>query len=233
MRVVEPLMRGALVRRYKRFLMDVRTPGGDLWTVHCPNSGSMEGCLAEGAEVVCSRSPNPARKLPWTAEWIRLPGGWVGINTHRTNAIVGEALRAGRIAELSGYAQVRSEVPYGGDSRVDFLLTSPGRPPAFVEVKNTTWPTPDGGVGFPDSVTERGLKHLRALSRTVRQGGRAIVFFLVNREGGSFFRPASEKDPAFAAALRRAFRGGVEVLAYRTRFRIPEVTVGEAIRVDL
>ncbi|MFZ5984367.1 MAG: DNA/RNA nuclease SfsA [Acidobacteriota bacterium] len=233
MRAEGPLMRGTLIRRYQRFLMDVRTPEGDLWTVHCPNSGSMEGCLAEGAEVVCSRSPNPGRKLPWTAEWIRLPGGWVGINTHRANAIVGEALRAGRIAELAGYQEVRPEVPYGKDSRVDFLLTAPGRPPAYVEVKNTTWPTPDGGVGFPDSVTERGLKHLRALARTAKEGGRAIVLFLVNREDGNFFRPAREKDPAFAAALRRASRGGVEVLAYRTRFRIPEVEVGEAVRVDL
>jgi sugar fermentation stimulation protein A len=233
MRIEGPLLRGALVRRYKRFLMDVKTSDGAVCTVHCPNSGSMEGCLAEGAEVVCSHSPNPGRKLPWTAEWIRLPSGWVGVNTHRANAIVGEALRAGRLPGLEGYTGVRAEVPYGGDSRVDFLLTAPGLPPAYVEVKNTTWPSPDRGVGFPDAVTERGLKHLRALSRTASEGSRAIVFFLVNREDGSFFRPAREKDPAFAAALRRASRRGVEILAYRTRFRIPEAEVGEPVRIVL
>jgi sugar fermentation stimulation protein A len=153
----------------------------------------------------------------------------VGINTHRTNLIVGEALRAGKVPGLEAYTTVRAEVPYGRHSRVDFLLAGDGLPPCHVEVKNTTWPTRDGGIGFPDAVTERGLKHVRELRRVVRAGGRAVFLFLVNREDGAFFRPAVEKDPAYAKALASAVRAGLEVMAFRTGFRIPEVSLGGAL----
>lgn len=229
MLIGEPLIETTLIRRYARFLMDVRTPEGGVLTVHCPNSGSMEGCLQPGATVLCSKASNPNRKLAYTAECIRLAAGWAGINTHRTNLIVGHALRMRHVPELAAYSDVRSEVPYGRGSRVDFLLTAPGLPDCYVEVKNTTWPTPDGGVGFPDSVTERGLKHLKELRRVVSGGGRAVMFFLVNREDGSFFRAAHEKDPAYARALVGAVRDGVEVVARRTRFGFPELAVGEAV----
>ncbi|MGC8722313.1 MAG: DNA/RNA nuclease SfsA [Acidobacteriota bacterium] len=227
--VTEPLVEAAFVRRYKRFLMDVRLADGSLLTVHCPNSGSMEGCLAEGAPVLLTRASNPSRRLAFTAEWIRLPGGWVGINTHRTNHIVHDALRRSLVPELEGYETVRREVPYGKRSRVDFLLEGPGLPPCYVEVKNTTWPTPDGGIGFPDAVTERGLKHLRELRCVVREGGRSVMLFVVNREGGSFFRAAHEKDPAYARALAAAAKAGVEVLAYRVRFDVPSVVLAETL----
>jgi len=227
--VTEPLIAATFVRRYKRFLMDVRLADGSLLTAHCPNSGSMEGCTAEGAPVLLTRASNPSRRLAFTAEWIRLPGGWVGINTHRTNRIVHDALRLRLVPELEGYETVRAEVPYGRNSRVDFLLEGPGLPPCYVEVKNTTWPTPDGGVGFPDAVTERGLKHLRELRRVVQEGGRAVMLFVVNREDGSFFRAAHEKDPAYARALAAAAKAGVEVLAYRVRFDVPAVVLSEAI----
>jgi len=227
--IAEPLIVGTLVRRYARFLMDVRLRDGSPLTVHCPNSGSMEGCLLEGAPVLCSKAANPDRKLAYTVEWVRMPAGWVGVNTHRTNLIVGDALRLRQVAELEDYAHVKAEVPYGRNSRVDFLLTGPGLRDCYVEVKNTTWPTPDGGVGFPDAVTERGLKHLRELGRMVREGKRAVMFYLVNREDGAFFRPAYEKDPVYARALARAVRSGVEVIARRTCFNWPDVSVGEAL----
>ncbi len=229
MRIEEPLMEATLVRRYARFLMEVRTRDGAPLTVHCPNSGSMEGCLQPGATVLCSKAANPNRRLAYTAECILLPAGWAGINTHRTNLSVGDALRRRLVPELAGYGEVRAEVPYGRGSRVDFLLTSPGLPDCFVEVKNTTWPTPDGGVGFPDSVTERGLKHLQELRRVVRGGARAVMFFLVNREDGAFFRAAHEKDPAYARGLARAVREGVEVVVRRTRFAPPDLDVGEPV----
>ena len=227
----EPLLEGRFVRRYKRFLMDIRTENGQVITVHCPNSGSMEGCLEEGARVVCTTSPNPARKLAHTAECIRLPSGWAGLNTHRANLLVGEALRGGRIPELAAYGEVRAEVPYGTGSRVDFLLKAPGLPDCYVEVKNTTWPTPDGGVGFPDAVTERGLKHLRELRQVVKAGGRAAMFFLVNREDGAFFRAAREKDPEYARELKKAAKAGVEVLARRVRFAPPRLEVDGPVPV--
>jgi sugar fermentation stimulation protein A len=227
----EPLLEGRFVRRYKRFLMDILVEGANLLTVHCPNSGSMEGCLEEGALVVCTRSQNPARRLAHTAECIRLSSGWVGLNTHRANLLVGEALRQGRVPELAVYREVKAEVPYGRGSRVDFLLTAPGLPDCYVEVKNTTWPTPDGGVGFPDAVTERGLKHLRELRRVARAGGRAVMLYLVNREGGDFFRAAVEKHPEYARELRKAAEGGVEVLARRVRFALPRLEVDGPVAV--
>lgn len=225
MRIVEPLVEAVLVRRYKRFLMDVRLDDGRTVTIHCPNSGSMEGCLREGARVKASVSANAGRKYPLTAEWVEMEDGWVGINTHRTNLIVEEALREGAIPEFSMYRQVRREVAYGGDSRIDFLLEGDGLPPCYVEVKNTTWPTPDGGVGFPDAVTERGLKHLKALERMVRMGARGAVVFLINRSLGPFFRAASEKDPEYSLELRRVALKGVEILPYRAAINPPEVRV--------
>lgn len=227
--IEERLIEGTLIARYKRFLMDLRLPDGSVVTVHCPNSGSMEGCLLEGAPVIASEARNPDRRLRYTAETIHLPAGWVGINTHRTNLLVGEALRARAIPELAEYPEVRAEVPYGRNSRIDFLLSGPGLPPCYVEVKNTTWPTPDGGTGFPDTVTERGLKHLGELRRVVREGCRAVMFYLVNREDGAFFRPAHEKDGAYASALVRAAKAGVEVIARRTLFAPPEFTVGPSV----
>ncbi len=126
MTITEPIIYGNLVRRYARFLMDLSLPDGSVVTVHCPNSGSMEGCLLEGALVLASKAANPARRFRYTAEYIRLPTGWVGINTHRTNLIVGEALRARALPELAAYTEIQAEVPYGNHSRVDFLLSGPG-----------------------------------------------------------------------------------------------------------
>jgi sugar fermentation stimulation protein A len=231
--IAEPIVKGELIARYKRFLMDIRLEDGSVVTAHCPNSGSMEGCLLEGAPVLATVAKNPERRLKYTAEYVHLPTGWVGINTHRTNLLVGEALRARAIPGLESYTEVRAEVPYGRNSRVDFLLTAPGLPACYVEVKNTTWPTPDGGTGFPDAVTERGLKHLRELRRVVKEGGRAVMFYLVNREDGTFFRPAYEKDLAYCRALERAVKSGVEVIARRTLFRAPDYAVGAAVPLML
>lgn len=234
MRVTEPLLQGILLRRYKRFLMDLSLPDGRSVTVHCANSGSMEGCLREGAMVLASPRPPGKGRLSHAAEWILLDDGWVGIHTHRANQIAGEALRARRIAEVAEYGEVRAEVPYGQErSRIDFLLTGPGLPDCYVEVKNTTWPGADGAVAFPDAVTERGLKHLRELRRIVRAGARGIVLFVVNRPWGDHFRGCHERDPAYAAALRLAHRAGVELLARRVRIVPPEAVLDGAVPVRL
>ncbi len=227
--ITEPVIEGKLIKRYARFMMDLRLEDGSVVTAHCPNSGSMEGCLLEGATVLATQASNPARRLKYTAEYVRLPTGWVGINTHRTNLLVGEALRARAIPELTAYDGVRAEVPYGAHSRVDFLLSGAGLPLCFVEVKNTTWPSSDGGIGFPDSVTERGLKHLRELRRVVREGHRAVMFYLVNREDGTFFRPAYEKDPVYGKALERAVKAGVEIIVRRATFAPPVFGVGGSL----
>lgn len=233
MRVKGPFLRGALVARRKRFLMDLRLSAGEVVTVHCANSGSMEGCLAEGAPVVASPGRGPGRRYPHTAEWIRMGAGWVGINTLRTNRIAEEALSERRIHELAAYPEVRREVAIGPHSRSDFLLSGPGLPDCFVEVKNTTLPTKDGAVAFPDAVTERGQKHLRELIAAVRRGHRAVMLFVVNRPDGDFFRVAKEIDPEYHRLLRLAVRRGVEVLCYRVRIEPPEATLGEPVEVRL
>jgi len=231
MLVSTPLLSGILVVRYKRFLMDIRV-GNEIVTVHCPNSGSMEGCLPAGAQVLASPKVGHG-KLPYVAEWIRGPDGWIGINTQRSNAIVGEALKERRIPELASYDNVRAEVPYGKHSRVDFLLTSSGLPDCYVEVKNTTWPGADGALAFPDSVTERGRKHLRELARRVAAGDRAVLLFLANRPFGDRVRACHERDPAYAHALAWAQRQGVELLCYRTAIAPPSVIVAERVPVVL
>jgi sugar fermentation stimulation protein A len=230
--VPQPLLRGRLVARRQRFLMDIRVRGGRVVTVHCPNSGSMEGCLPENAEVIASPKTGQGR-LSHVAEWIRGPDGFIGINTHRSNAIVGEALRARRIPELSGYGSVRAEVPYGRHSRVDFLLTAPGLPDCYVEVKNATWPGPDGALAFPDAVTLRGRKHLRELVRRVARGDRAVLLFLANRPHGDRVRACHERDPAYARALAWAARQGLEILCYRAAIDPPAVVLAERVPVVL
>jgi sugar fermentation stimulation protein A len=231
MLVPTPLLSGTLVTRYKRFLMDIRV-GRRIVTVHCANSGSMEGCLPEGAEVLAAPTTGGGR-LSHVAEWIRGPDGWIGINTYRTNAIVGEALREGRIAGLARYRNVRAEVPYGESSRVDFLLTQPGLPDCYVEVKNTTWPGKKGALAFPDAVTLRGQKHLRELAARVACGDRAVLLFLANRPHGHFVRACHEHDPDYAEALVAAKRAGVELLAYRTCIEPPAVKLMERVPVRL
>jgi len=233
MRIDGPFLEGTLIRRAKRFLMDLRLPDGSTFTVHCPNSGSMEGCLLEGAPVLASLGKGSGRRYSHTAEWIRFPDGWVGINTLRTNRIAEEALRLGRIPELAGYREMRPEARIGPHSRADFLLTQDGLPDCFVEVKNTTLPTKDGAVAFPDSITERGQKHLRELMASVRRGNRAVMLFVVNRPDGAFFRPAKEKDPEYDRLLRLAARRGVEVLVRRVFIEPPEATLGEPVEILL
>jgi sugar fermentation stimulation protein A len=159
--------------------------------------------------------------------------GWVGINTLRTNRIAEEALVGGVVPELAAYAEVRREVVIGPHSRSDFLLSGPGLPDCFVEVKNTTLPTADGAVAFPDSVTERGQKHLRELMAAVRRGKRAVMLFVVNRPDGDFFRVAKEIDPEYDQLLRLAVRRGVEVLCFRVRIKPPVATLAEPLPMAL
>ncbi len=231
MRVPTPLLAGHLISRRKRFLMDVRVDSA-IVTIHCPNSGSMEGCLPENAEVLASPKIGQG-KLPFVAEWIRGPDGWIGINTHRSNAIVGEALRGRVVRRLAAYGTVRPEVRYGQNSRVDFLLSEPGLPDCYVEVKNTTWPGPDNALAFPDAVTERGLKHLVELSAQVAKGKRAVLLFLANRPHGDHVRACHEKDRVYAKALVRAHQAGVEIVSFRTRIEPPNVVLAEEVPVRL
>ena len=213
MRFPTPLLEGRLLRRYQRFLADVDTAAGIL-TAHCPNTGSMQGCAEPGMRVWLSPATNPARKLAWTWELVEaLPGVVVGMHTGRSNALVREAIEAGRVPELAGYPAIRPEVKYGEGSRIDLLLTAPGRPDCYVEVKNVTAAVA-GHIGyFPDAVTTRGTKHLREMSAMVASGHRAVLVFCVQRGDVECVRPADQIDPVYGRTLREALAAGVEVIA--------------------
>lgn len=230
-----PLEQGCLLKRYKRFLADIQTASGELLTIHCPNTGSMFNCMQEGGQVWFSRSNDPKRKLPGTWELSETPQGRLAcVNTGRANALVEEALRAGVISELTGFTDLRREVPYGEErSRIDFRLDYPSGP-AFVEVKSVTLGFADSNVAaFPDAVTARGAKHLRELAALARKGVRAVQLYCVNLSGIEAVRPAVEIDPAYAQGLREAVAAGVEVLAYGVEISPLEIRLVRKLQVQL
>lgn len=224
MKFEPPLIAVTLLRRYKRFLADVRLPNGEEITVHCPNTGSMKYCVLPGTEqpALISDSGNAKRKYRHTLEAVQVAHGhWVGVNTGRGNALVADAILAGRIAELDPADGVEREVRFG-DSRFDLALGTRTAPHTYIEVKSVTLgPGPDdqdhGIIRFPDSVTERGQKHLLALMEVVRGGGRAVLFFCVRHSGARGAGPADDVDVRYGQLLRQAVSQGVEVLAWRTR----------------
>lgn len=229
-----PLLRGTLVRRYKRFLADVELDDGKIITIHCPNTGAMTNCQDVGADVWFSRSDNPNRKYAFTWELVAVQKrGLAGINTHRANPLVREALEMGRIKELQGYSSIRSEVSYGAEkSRIDFLLESPGqKPPCYVEVKNVTLGG-KGGVGyFPDAITQRGAKHLRELMAVCDQGHRGVLVFCVQHSQIKEVRPADHIDPQYGKVLREAIEHGVEVVAYGVKLSPYEAEIKQRLAV--
>jgi sugar fermentation stimulation protein A len=210
----QPMLRGVLVNRYKRFFADVALDNGRALTAHCPNPGAMLGMNAPGAVVWVSRSDDPKRKLAHTLELVEVDGGLVGVNTLLPNRLVAEALAAGAVPELAGYASLRREVKYGENSRVDFLLEAPDRPACWVEVKSVTLCRGGGLAEWPDCVSARGARHIAELQAVVRRGDRAVVLFLVQRGDCHRFALAHDLDPAFSRALANAAAAGVEILAY-------------------
>lgn len=214
------LVAGTLLRRYKRFLADVRLDDGREVVAHCPNTGSMRAVNVPGCRVWLSASADPKRKLAWTWELIELPQSdgslaAASVHTGRANRIVEEALREGRVPELAGYAGLKREarVEVGERARLDFRLDDPRRGTAYVEVKQVTLKEPDGHGYFPDAVSERGRRHLEVLAGLAERGQRAVLLFCVAHEGIADVAPAAHLDPAYAATLRAAAGRGVEVLA--------------------
>ncbi len=224
-----PLVHGTLVARYKRFLADIVLDDGREITAHCPNPGAMLGLNMPGLGAWVSRSDDPKRKLAHTLELVEVDGGLVGINTMHPNRIVAEALAADAIPELTGYATHRREVKYGLNSRVDFLLETPDRPPCWLEIKNCHLMRTPGFAEFPDCVAARSLKHLRELTAMVEAGQRAVMLFVIQRTDCDLFAACAELDSAYAKGLTAAADAGVEVLAYRTEITTTAVTLTDRV----
>ncbi|MBF9035151.1 DNA/RNA nuclease SfsA [Rhodobacterales bacterium HKCCE2091] len=232
MRFQTPLVRATLIRRYKRFLADVRLPDGTEAVAHCPNPGAMLGLADPGLAIWVEPNDDPRKKLKYGWRLAELPDGhWCGIDTSVPNRVVFEALSAGAVAELSGYDQVRPEVAYGTGSRVDFLCRGADLPDAYVEVKNVHLRRDGDLAEFPDSVTARGAKHLAELSEMAAQGHRAVMLYLVQRTDCARMGFAADLDPTYAAAVERAAAAGVEMLAYDTTISPEGVGLGRAIPV--
>jgi sugar fermentation stimulation protein A len=233
MRFPAPLLPATLVRRYKRFLADVVLPSGETVTVHCANPGSMIGLNVPGARVWLSKSANPSRKLAhsWELIEVDLGGGaeLIGINTSHPNALAAEAIAAGAIPELNGYATVRREVRYGKSSRVDFLLEGPLRPPCYLEIKNVHLMRQAGLAEFPDAVTKRGARHLAELADMVALGHRAVMLYLIQIGSARRFALARDIDPAYGKAFDAARAAGVEAIAYRCGITCDGIEVVEPV----
>lgn len=229
MKFPAPIQKGKLIKRYKRFLADIDLDG-EIITAHCANSGSMMGVKDEGSIVWVSPATNPNRKLKWDWQVIEVSGAKVCINTAMPNKIVEEAILADLVPELSGYANLRREVKYGHNSRIDILLEDPSRPLCYVEIKNVTLSREPGLAEFPDARTERGTKHLRELADMARAGHRAVMFYLVNRDDCESFKLADDVDSNYAAEYKRASDAGVEKIIYRSRIAESGITLDNRLK---
>lgn len=231
-----PLIEGVLIQRYKRFLADVRLPSGEVVLAHCANPGSMLSVKEPGSKVWLSPAADPARKLRYTWELIEVNGAMVGINTALPNRIVAEAIAAGEIKELAGYDSLKREQKYGKNSRIDILLESAGRPPCYVEIKNVTMRrgfTPAHKAEFPDSVTARGAKHLMEMTDMVRNGARAVMFYLVQRADCAGVCIAGDIDPTYEKGLKAALAAGVEAIGYSCDITPGGIIVARPLTLDL
>lgn len=232
MKFDQPALEGRFLKRYKRFFADVELPDGSVITAHCPNTGSLLGCKEPGSRVLLRDSGDPKRKLRYSWQAIQVQGTWVNVDTNLPNRVVYEALEAGKLPGLKGYAEFKREVKYGENSRIDVLMTKANGERCYVEVKNTTMAEGDQAL-FPDAVTSRGLKHLVELQKLAEAGVRAVLFFFVSRGDVSSFRPADAIDPEYSCALRRAADAGVEVMAWSTRVTPGGVELLRKLTLDL
>ncbi|MEQ8257719.1 MAG: DNA/RNA nuclease SfsA [Roseovarius confluentis] len=226
MRFQTPLEPATLIRRYKRFLADIRLADGREVTAHCANPGSMMGLADEGMRIWVEPNDDPKKKLKYGWRLVdHGHGHFTGVDTSLPNKALKAALMAGDIPELAAYDTVLPEQKYGENSRIDFLLRGADLPDAYVEVKSVTLSREQGLAEFPDSVTARGAKHLRELAEMARAGHRAMLFYLVQRTDCTRLTVAADIDPTYAEALVMARLAGVEVLAYDCAITPNEVEI--------
>ncbi len=208
------LVHGHLIKRYKRFLSDIKLDNGEIVVAHCTNSGSMKSCIEEGAEVYLTPVNDPKRKTKFTWEMIKINGDWVGINTGNPNKIAFDIVSQGQIEKLKGYTNVKREVKFQ-DSRFDVFAENT-QEKCFIEVKNVTYKVGDYAL-FPDAVTTRGKKHLETLVKVKEQGMRAVMLYIIQRTDVSIFAPAKDIDTNYAESLKKAFEKGVEIIPIQVK----------------
>lgn len=227
MQFLPPLTKGFLIKRYKRFLADIRLEDGSIITAHCPNTGTMLGCSTPGSTVFLTKSNNPTRKYPYTLEMTEVGTTWVGVNTGRTNKLVVEAILKGQIAEFVNIDAVKTEVKTSCHTRLDIQVIK-GDQSTFIEVKNCSLAI-NGCAMFPDAVTSRGAKHLHELIRLVEEGFKSTIFFLVQRMDADRFSTANDIDPTYGKTLQQAIARGVQVLVYQAHVSPEGIQVIQAL----
>ena len=225
------LIPGLLIKRYKRFFVDVRV-NNQILTVHCPNTGSMHGLLDQGNKVWISKSNNPKRKLKYTLEIIEVKKTKVGINTHSTNKIVHDALQNNLIKEFSGNVDIKPETKFGANTRFDFLVSSK-KYQSFIEVKNVTLSRKRNLAEFPDAETSRGLKHIGELIKASKKKFKVYILFVIQRNDCNSFSIAKDIDPNYANALSKAVKNNLKILCYDCKFSPKGIKLNRQIKFIL
>jgi sugar fermentation stimulation protein A len=220
-----------IIKRYKRFLADIKFNDGTIETIYVPNTGSMKTCWGPGWKVRYSESDNKKRKLPLTLEMLYNEQTWIGINTSLTNKLAAEALKLGVIQEIPTWDKLESEVKLG-KSRIDFVAKRSNGPDTFIEVKNVTLLASKGKVSFPDAVSTRGQKHLELLIDLAQNGQQSVLLFIIQREDAHTFLAHQEFDPAYADLLRLANEKGVQILPYICEVNPESIQVKKKIPID-
>ena len=217
------LIKGNLIKRYKRFLADIILEDGQEITAHVPNSGAMTSCIEENCPVWVSFHDNPKRKLKYTLELTKMGENLICTNTGVANKIAIEAVENGTIKELQGYSSLKPEQKYGEKSRIDILLENENEK-CYVEIKSVSLKLEDS-LAFPDAVTTRGTKHLNELISMVEQGHRAVMLYVIQRTDKAGFRIANEVDKKYNEAFEIARAKGVEVLVYQSEIDFENINI--------
>ena len=223
------LISGLFVKRYKRFLVEVKLKD-QIVTAHCPNTGSMMGLLKKGNKVWISQSDNPNRKLKYSLEIIEDGNSKVGVNTHSTNKIVHHALENNLIKEFSNILEIKPETKFGTNTRFDFLVISK-KNKAFIEVKNVTLSRKKKLAEFPDSITTRGLKHINELNKASKKNYKIFILFLIQRDDCNSFKIAKDIDTDYANAFTKAIKNKLNILCYDCKFSSKGIKLNRKIKL--
>ena len=225
------LIAGRLIKRYKRFFVDVKIKNKTI-TAHCPNTGSMYGLLKKGNKVWVTKSDNPNRKLKYTLQIIEDKKSKVGVNTHLTNKIVHHALENNLIREFDKKIQVKPETKFGTNTRFDFLITQK-KFKAFIEVKNVTLSRIENLAEFPDAITSRGLKHINELLKASNMGYKIFILYLIQRNDCKLFKIAEDVDPEYSNSLIKAVKKKLNILCYDCKFSSKGIKLNQKVKFKI